>query len=433
MDNIAIGYLGLGIMIVLIFYGVPIAYAMSTVSILGLAYVASPEAALTQVALLAWEKGTDSVLVSIPLFVLMGQLVFQTNIVSDLFDCVRKWAGHLPGGLAVAAVIACAGFGAVTGSTLAAVATMGATIMPELKKNNYDNRLASGTIAAAGGLATIIPPSVGMILFGLLTDTSIASLFIAGIVPGLLLTLVYSIWVILKCIWTPEAGPRGKIYGWYERIISLKQTIPVMLLFIVVIGGIYVGIFTPTEAAGIGVSGVLIIALCMHRLSLSICLSSAKEAAKLSTVIYLVVFAGYLMARFLTVCGTTTNLINVTVGMHLNYYTLIFILVILYLILGCLLDTFGLTILTVPILYPIMTSYNIDPIWFGIFFTLMAGVALITPPVGMHAYILHNVTPDIPSKEIFIGSAPFCIWHMIVVLLVTIFPSIVTWLPHTMN
>jgi tripartite ATP-independent transporter DctM subunit len=432
MDNILIGYLGLGLMVLLIFYGIPIGYAMTTISILGLAYVASPEVAFTQVSLLAWEKGTDPVLTSIPLFVLMGQLVFQTRIVTDMFDCIRKWAGHLPGGLTVAAVIACAGFGAVTGSTLAACATMGATIMPELKKYKYDMSLASGTIAAAAGLACIIPPSVGMILFGLLTDTSIAALFVAGVVPGLILTFVYSAWVVIKCIKNPEAGPRGEVFSWYDRIVSLKQIMPVVVLFVVVIGGIYIGVFTPTEAAGIGVTGVMIIAMCMRRLTAGIFLKSAIDSAKLSTIIYVVIVAGYLMARFLTTCGTSNHLIDTMVGLQLNKYTLIAIMTVLYLVLGCLLDTFGLTILTVPILYPITVSYGIDPVWFGIFFTLMCGVALITPPVGMHAYVLHGVCPEIPSAKIFRGALPFCIWHMLVALLVTIFPAIVLWLPNSM-
>jgi tripartite ATP-independent transporter DctM subunit len=269
-----------------------------------------------------------------------------------------------------------------------------------------------------------------MILFGLLTDTSIAALFVAGVVPGLILTFVYSAWVVIKCIKNPEAGPRGEVFSWYDRIVSLKQIMPVVVLFVVVIGGIYIGVFTPTEAAGIGVTGVMIIAMCMRRLTAGIFLKSAIDSAKLSTIIYVVIVAGYLMARFLTTCGTSNHLIDTMVGLQLNKYTLIAIMTVLYLVLGCLLDTFGLTILTVPILYPITVSYGIDPVWFGIFFTLMCGVALITPPVGMHAYVLHGV--EIPSAKIFRGALPFCIWHMLVALLVTIFPAIVLWLPNSM-
>ncbi len=433
MDPVLVGYLGLVLMLVLIFCGIPLTYAMSAVGFVGILYIKDFNFGAMQEAMLAWEKGGDAVLMCIPLFILMGQLIYQTKIVSDLFSCIRTWVGHLPGGLAVAGVVACAMFGAVTGSAYAASATMGVTMMPELLKYKYDTRLSSGVIAASASLATIIPPSVAFIVYGILTETSIASMFIAGIGPGVLLALAFAAVIVIQCIHNPKAGPRGPVFSWKERFVSLTGMLPLLVLFLVVIGGIYGGVFTPTEAAGVGVTGVVIIALVMRRLTWAIFKAAAKESAMLATSIFFVILAGYLISRFLVITGTTKHIIDCTISVGMPPWMLALSMGALYLVMGSIMDSFGIAILTFPILFPIAMAAGFDAIWFGAFATVIIAVGLITPPVGMNIFILHSVVKDIPMKDMFIGVSWFALAHAIVTFLMIIFPGIATWLPMTMK
>lgn len=432
IDPVILGYLGLVIMLGLIFVGVPICYSMAGVATVGITLVTGIGAAASQNMLLAWEQGSSFVLSSIPLFILMGTLANNTNIVADLFDTVRKWVGHVPGGLAVAGVLASAGFGAVTGSTAAACATMGKTIMPELSKSQYDGKLSTATLAASGGLAAVIPPSVFLIVYCVLTDNSIGTTFIAVFVPGLLITGIYSAYLIVRCALNPALGPRGPVHSWEDRFKCLGGSVPVMMTFLIVIGGMYGGIFTPTEAASVGVVGVAVIALVMRRLNRENFIRSLRETGQLSTVIFLIIFGGWLMSRFLVTTGTTKHMVDSFVGMGMPLPMLIISLTVFYTMLGMALEPCSILILTMPFVYPVTLSYGIDPVWFGVYMTFMMVLGGITPPVGVNVYILNGVWPSVSSKETFAAAFPYMIMLLFMILLLYFFPSVATWLPNSM-
>lgn len=431
MSLVAIGYLGLAIMLALVFVGVPIAYALAIVATAGMLCTMDVSSTLTQLMLVAWEQGCSFSLMSIPLFILMGTLAKTTGVVGDLFDSIRKLLGRVPGGLCVAGVLASAGFGAVTGSTMASVATMGSTVMPELEKYKYDDRLSSGAIAASGGLAALIPPSVLVIVYCVLADQSIGTMFIACVIPGLLVTGTFCLYILIRCMMNPDLGPVGPDYTLKEKLISLKGILPITLLFILVVGGMYGGIVTPTEAASVGVAGVLLITICMGRLTIVAVRDGLYEAAKLSTAIFLIVVGGWMMSRFLVTTGTTEHLVSLFVSFGMSKYTLIASLFIMFIILGCALEPTAMLILTMPLLFPIVVAYGLDPVWFGGFITMMMVLGGMTPPVGLNVYVLNSVCPRLSTGLIFQGVMPFIVLHGLCVLLVVLFPSIVTWLPST--
>lgn len=433
MDLVAIGYIGLAVMLGLVFVGIPIAYSLALVSIVGMFCTMDVSSTLTQMMMVAWEQGCSFSLMSIPLFILMGTLAKTTGVVADLFDSLRTWVGRIPGGLCVAGVLAAAGFGAVTGSTMASVATMGSTVMPELEKYRYDDKLSGGALSAAGGLAALIPPSVLVIVYCVLTDQSIGTMFIACVGPGLLVTGVFCAYILVRCFLNPGLGPVGPSHDLREKLLSLTGIVPITLLFVAVIGGIYGGYVTPTEAASVGVAGVVVITACMRRLTFAAVRDGLYEAAKLSTSIFLIIAGGWMMSRFLVTTGTTEHLVNLFVGFGLSKYTLIASLFVMFVILGCALEPTAMLILTMPLLFPIVVAYGLDPVWFGGFVTMMMVLGGITPPVGLNVYVLHGVCPRLPTVLIFRGVMPFVLLHCVCVLLIVLFPEIVTYLPHTMQ
>ena len=425
-DIVVIGYLGIMAMLALAFLGLPLCYSMSFIGTMGLAYATGFDSTSMQNILLAWEQGSSFSLMTIPLFIFMGTIAYYARIVADLFDCVRKWVGHVPGGLAVAGTLASAAFGAVTGSTAASAATMGSTVFPELKRYGYDLKMGAGSLAASAGLAAIIPPSVFIIIFCVLTDHTIG--------PGLLVTALFSIYILIRCSISPEMGPPAKEkVSMSEKVKSLTSCLPVIFVFGIVIGGLYTGIVTPTEASAIGVVGVLVIAACMRRLTFKCIYESFTEGAKLSTTIFMLIIGGWLMSRFLVTTGTTKHMVEFFLGMHMGYYTLISVLFVLFMILGCALEATSILILTMPFLFPITQAYGLNPEWFGVFVTMMMVMAGITPPVGLNVFVVHGVCPDVSINSIFRGALPFCTMVFLAIVVMVIFPELVLWLPEHMS
>ena len=424
MDPFAIGVVAILIAIGLIFYGVPIG--------LGNGLMIGWPLTVVQTELVAWEVGTDFLFIAAPLFLFMGQLVFHTGIATDLFDAVYKWFGRLPGGLAVTSTIASAGFGAVTGSSVAAVATMASMVMPEMRRYKYDLSLATGSLASAGTLAILIPPSIPLVFIGVWTETSIGKLFVAGIVPGVLMAAVYALWIVIRCSLSPELGPRGPAFSWPERFKSLSKLLPTAVIFGIVLGGIYMGVFTPTEASAIGSIGVIGVAATMRRLTRQAMKDSLHQAAILSAMIYVMFLGGTLIGKFLVQTEVTSALIAFVGQLHVSRYAVIALFVVLYLILGAVLDTFGMIILTLPFVFPVTLALGFDRIWFGVFLTIMIELALITPPVGLNVYVMKRFAPEVPLMDVFRGAAPFVVLTLLVVVLITVFPQIVLWLPSTM-
>ena len=432
MDPLLAGTIALLAMIALTFLGVPIAYALVGVAVVGnVLLVGWPQTAM-QTFLITWEMGTNFLLIAVPLFVFVGQLAFHTRIAADLYDCVYKWFGRLPGGIAVTATIASAAFGAVTGSSVAAVATMGAMVMPEMRRYGYDNRLATGSLSSAGTLAIMIPPSIPMVVYGLWTETSVGKLFIAGILPGILLTITFCGWIVVRCLISPQMGPAGPAYPWGERVRALVRLLPTLLVFAVILGGIYGGVFTPTEASAIGAVSVIVVALCMRRLTWQNLKTTLQQTGTISAMIYAILFSGVLMSRLLAQTDVTPAMVNFITRQSLNPYVILFFFTIMYIFLGMILDTLGMIVLTLPFVFPVVKSLGFDPIWFGVYMTLMQEVAMLTPPIGLNVFVMAKIAPDVPMVDIFRGVTPFVIICLAAVLLLTAFPSIALWLPSLM-
>jgi C4-dicarboxylate transporter DctM subunit len=432
MDPLLAGTIALLAMIALTFLGVPIAYALVGVAVVGNLLLVGWQQTAMQTFLITWEMGTNFLLIAVPLFVFVGQLAFHTRIASDLYDCVYKWFGRLPGGIAVTATIASAAFGAVTGSSVAAVATMGAMVMPEMRRYGYDNRLATGSLSSAGTLAIMIPPSIPMVVYGLWTETSVGKLFIAGILPGILLTIGFCGWIVVRCLISPQMGPAGPAYPWAERARALVRLLPTLIVFATILGGIYGGIFTPTEASAIGAISVVVVALCMGRLTWQNFKTTLQQTGSVSAMIYAILFSGVLMSRLLAQTDVTPAMVNFITRQSLNPYVILFFFTIMYIFLGMILDTLGMIVLTLPFVFPVVKSLGFDPIWFGVYMTLMQEVAMLTPPIGLNVFVMAKIAPDVPMVDIFRGVTPFVIICLFAVLLLTAVPSIALWLPSLM-
>lgn len=425
MSMYLVGYLGIVIMLALSVLGMPMAYAMCVVACIGLSITLGPVNAATQSMFVMWEQASNFSLMSIPLFIFMGTIAYHTGIVGNLFVAFRRWIGFLPGGLAAAGVMAAGAFGAVTGSTAAASATMASTVIPELDKAGYSRSLSSGAIAASGGLAAIIPPSVFVIIYAVLTDQSAGQMFVAILGPGLLTTGLFALYCILRCCITPAMGPRQPSATWKERIECLPSAIPVIVTFGTVIGGIYAGLATPTEAAALGCVAVIIIAGCMRKLSPDLLIPAFKDGAKMSASIFFLFIGGWLMSRFLVTTGTTRHMVDMFVGFHMSEVMLIFMMFTLFLILGCVLESTSILVLTMPFMYPITQQYGVDPIWFGTFVTMMMVLAGISPPVGLNVFVVRSVCTDIPVATIYKGALPFIVIMCISIAAICIYPDLV--------
>ena len=425
MSMVYVGYLGILLMLSLSVLGMPMAYAMCVVASMGLSLTLGPVNATTQSIFVMWEQASNFSLMSIPLFIFMGTIAFHSGIVGNLFIAFRRWLGFLPGGLAAAGVMAAGGFGAVTGSTAAASATMASTVIPELEKAGYDRGLSAGAIAASGGLAAIIPPSVFVIIYAVLTDQSAGQMFVAILGPGLLTTGLFAGYCVLRCMITPSMGPRQPTATWKERIACLPAAIPVITTFATVIGGIYAGLATPTEAAALGCVAVIIIAACMRKLTRTTISLAFRDGAKMSASIFFLFIGGWLMSRFLVTTGTTRHMVDLFVGFQMSRVTLLFMMFFLFLVLGCILESTSILVLTMPFMYPITQLYGVDAIWFGTFVTMMMVLAGISPPVGLNVFVVRSVCTHIPVIEIYKGAMPFIVIIGISILAICVFPDLV--------
>lgn len=430
MDPISIGVAGVAVMIAMLVLGVPIAFAMATVGIVGTAVVVGIPQTMSQITLIAWDKGTDFIIVCIPLFIFMGQLTATTGIAEDLYEFLQRCLSRVRGGLGIASVLACGGFGAVTGSSVACVATMGTIVYPQMQKYGFDPKLSTGVLSASGTLGILIPPSLAFAFYGTLTDTSIAALFIAGIIPGILTMLVFSGIVWGQCLVNPKLGPLGEKYTLGEKLRAAKGIWPIAVIFGIVIGTLYGGICTPTEASGIGATGVVVVSLAMKRLTWTNLRKALSDTGVVSAFVFAIIVGGYLISRFLAVTQISELLVSFVTQINPTKFEFILFMIALYLVLGCILDTFGMTILTIPFIFPVTTALGIDPVWLGVFIVIMTEVALITPPVGVNVFVMRGIATDVPMSKIFRGVLPFLLGEFVVIGLLIAYPAIATWLPQ---
>ncbi|HHT47456.1 MAG TPA: TRAP transporter large permease [Firmicutes bacterium] len=368
----------------------------------------------------------------IPMFILMAAVSASTGISGDLYRTARVWFGQIRGGLAMATVAGCGMFAAISGSSMATSMAIGKAAYPELRKYGYDERLAAGSIAAGGTIGNLIPPSMGFILYGILTETSVGNLFMAGILPGLLEVVLYMLVIYLICRLKPEMGPPGPKTSIIEKIVSLKDTWHMIALFLLVMGGIYLGIFTPTEAGAIGAFGALIITFFTRRLTLGRLISSLKEAAETTGMLIMILVGVMIFMRFLTVSGLPAFLGNYVTTLHVQPMLIMLVIIIFYLFAGAFMDILACIFITVPIFFPIVMELGFDPLWFGVIVVMMFEIGAITPPMGLNVFVLSAAT-DVPVMTIFRGIVPFLIADLARVILVVAFPAISLYLPMVMR
>lgn len=430
--ELTIGFLGCLFLVAFVTAGVPLAFGIGLVAIVGNSILVGLGQTGIQIYQITFQTTTEFVMTSIPLFIFMGQLVSEGRLGKDLYECVYKWLGRIPGGLAVTSVVSCASFGALTGISSAGISTMGPIAIKEMRRYGYSEGLAAGSLASASTLAILIPPSVPFIVYGIWTDTSIGQLFMAGIVPGLLLTLVFCAYVITLCILKPSMGPVAAPFALAEKMLALVRLVPLMCVFLVMIVGLYQGWFTPAEGAAAGCTAVMAILLVMGRLSWASLAHSARAAAQLSIMIFMIVIAVQLFTRFLALTDVPGHIITVIGDAGLNRYVVLLIIIMMYMILGMMLDSLGMMLLTLPFVFPIILHLGFDAVWFGVILTLMVEIGLLTPPVGLNCYILNKVSPETSLGTIFMGVLPFVGMTLAMVAVFVLFPELVLWLPHRM-
>jgi C4-dicarboxylate transporter DctM subunit len=433
MDPLTIGCIGIGILILLLFSGIPIGVAMGATGVAGMLLVSGPQAALGLMERIPYDTTANYTISVVPLFILMGSFCFHAGISQDLYRAVYRWIGHFRGGLAMATVAACAGFAAVSGSSLATAATMGTVALPEMKKYGYDDRLATGAVAAGGTMGILIPPSIIFILYGVITEQSIGKLFLAGFIPGVLEAVFYMITIHLLVLGNPAMGPRGPKTALSEKLVSFKGVWIVLVLFVVVIGGIYFGIFSPTEAGGIGAFGAFLFAIGRGRLGWTNLFGSLLETGRTSAMIFVIVIGATLLGAFLAVTRVPYELADMVAALPINRYAILTLIIMVYILLGMIMDSMAMVLLTVPIFFPVITALGFDPIWFGVVIVRMTEIGQITPPVGINVFVIKGVVPDIPIGTIFKGIVPFFTADICHVALLIAVPQISLFLPSLLK
>lgn len=365
----------------------------------------------------------------VPLFILMGNFITEAGLSSQLYRASNAFLGHFKGGLALATVVSCGAFSAVCGSSMATAATMSRVAMPSMRKYKYSDGLASGSIAAGGTLGILIPPSVILVVYGMITETDIGLLFIAGLLPGLIGIIFYMAAVSVTVYLKPEAGPAGERSGWAERLVAFRDVWTICLLFFVVMGGIYSGVFTPTEAAGIGASGAFLIALFRRSLTFNRLVETLVSTVRTTAMLFFLVIGAVLFSNFINLAGLPDSLRDAVLGMELSPVWVIIAIIGIYVLLGCVLESMSMILLTVPVFYPLVQAMGFDLIWFGILVVVVTEISLITPPVGLNVFVLKSVLPDVRLSTIFKGVTPFWIADIVRLLLIATVPAISLILP----
>ena len=433
MSPTTIGLIGLAILIIVLFSRMPVGFVMALIGVLGFSYVVSWEAGLRIMAKDFFGIFGSYSLTVVPLFILMGQVTFHAGISSRLFDTAYKFVGHLPGGLAMATVVACAGFAAVCGSTNAAAATMATVAMPEMKRYKYRDVLSTGTVAAGGSLGILIPPSVIFIIYGILTEQSIGKLFVAGVVPGILLSALFGLTIYIWVRLRPEIAPRGPKTTFKEKLVSLGGVGETLILFILVMGGLFIGFFTPTEAGAIGAGGAIVLGFIRKRLTWQEFMKALFESTRISCMVLVIVAGATVFGHFLAITRIPYALATWVSELALPNFGIMAFIILVYLVGGCFIDALALILLTIPIFYPVVMNMGYNPIWFGVIIVLVTQMGVITPPVGVNVYVVHGVVKDVPLESIFKGAFPFLIALILCALILIPFPQIALFLPSFMR
>lgn len=414
------------LLLLLLVLGLPVAFSLGMAGVAGMLLFMGGDGALAQLPIIGYKSLDDFVLTAVPLYILMSQILLTGKVGNDLFELANKWLRHLPGGLGIATVMACAVFAAITGSSVACAVTIGAIAIPEMLSRGYDRSLVLGAVAAGGTLGILIPPSIPMILYGAITDESIGKLFMSGVVPGAILTILFIMVVVYRSRNLPLEAPAS----WDERLSALKKSFWGLMLPVIVVGGIYSGVFTPTEAAGIGTVYSFIITFLIYRtLSLKDMPEILEDTIKTTCMIFAIMIGASLFGFVLTILDAPQALTNFVVDMQTNRWVIFVAINILLLFLGCILESVSIIFITLPILFPLIVKLGFDPIWFNVVMLINLELALITPPVGMNLFVLQGISPDSKMTQIIKGVIPFGVIMASEILLLCFFPQIATWLP----
>jgi tripartite ATP-independent transporter DctM subunit len=432
MNPVHIGIIGVVLLVVILFSRFPVAFCMALVGVLGFGYLVSPQAALNIIIKDFYTIFSSYDLTVVPLFVFMGQILFYAGISRKLYDAALAWFGHYKGGLAMATVGACAGFAAICGSTNATAATMASVTLPEMKRLKYRDDLATGTVAAGGSLGILIPPSTIFIVYGIMTEQSIGKLFMAGVLPGVLLSILFIITIYIWVTLRPEIAPRIEKQSFKTKLRALRGTAETLILFVLVMGGLFLGIFTPTEAGAVGALGGVLIPLVSGQLSWQGFLEALYSSTRTTCMILTIVAGATVFGHFLAVTRIPATLSGWVVGLPLPAWGIMLVIMFFFFVGGCFMDALGMILLTIPIFYPVAIAIGYDPIWFGVVIVLVTELGVITPPVGINVYVVSGIAKDVPLEVIFKGAFPYVLALSMYLVIMLIFPQIALYLPSFM-
>ncbi|MBM3488405.1 MAG: TRAP transporter large permease [Alphaproteobacteria bacterium] len=427
-----IGILGTIVMLVLLMLRMPIGIAMLLVGVVGFAILNGMPAALAMLGSYPYSYAAVYDLAVIPLFVLMGNCAGVSGMGRDLYNAAYSWIGHWRGGLASATIVSCAGFAAVSGSSVASAVTMGRVCLPEMRRYDYDPRLATGTIAAGGTLGILIPPSTAFVVYGILTEQSIGRLLLAGFFPGLLLTVLFVITIMIQTRIAPQLGPPGPVASWRMRAESLGRAGPMIGIVTMTIGGMYLGVFTTSEAAAVGAFLSFAYALWRKSLGGGNLTSVLLDSVKTTAMVFLILIGAQVFGPFLALSGLPAHVAETLSDLAMPRWVVLVLILALYIVLGMFLEGFAMMVLTIPIVFPIVTALGYDPIWFGVMMVIVLEMGLISPPVGINVFVVKGLVPDVPMGQVFIGIIPFMIAMAVCLAILMVFPEIALFLPDTM-
>lgn len=428
-----LGVLGLVFVLLLIFLRIPIAISMIFVAFIGIYYLRNFDTLAVASKSIIWSQSHSYLLSTIPMFILMGEFIYMSGISREIFTMFQNWFGRIKGGLAVSTVGASALFAAASGSSVATTGTMGVMAFKEMNEAGYNKSLASGSIVAGGTLGILIPPSTIFIVYGMLTEQSIGQLLIAGIIPGILLTLLYMLTVYLSVSLQPGLAPRGKKVSVKEKLQSLKSISWIVIVFIVVIGGMYIGFFSPTEAAGVGAFSTFIITIFRKKMTWALLIESLSRTLATTGFIFAIIIGAFILNYFLAMTKIPIVLANFLTSTNLSPIMILASIILMYILLGAVMDSLAMVVVTIPIVIPVIEALGYDLIWFGVIIVLVVEMALITPPMGMNCFVLKGVTPDVKLEEIFIGALRFVVPIIVLIVIVILFPEIILYLPNKMS
>lgn len=423
---------GISILFLMLAFGLPVAFAMAVSGAAGLLMIGGVDMVMGILETVPFSTANSYEMITIPMFILMAEFVILSGVANDLFTAAAKWVGRVPGGLGMATAVAGAGFGAISGSSTAAAATLSSTSIPAMLEQGYEPKLAGGVVAISGTLAMLIPPSIALVLYGIIADVSIGALLVGGIIPGILVTLTIVLTVYLLVIQDRSRAPAGRSYTLREKIASLKVCGAMILLFSGVTGTIYAGIATPTEAAGIGAFGAFLLALRSGNLTAATLRAALVRAVHATAMILMIMLGAHVFGTFFTLTQITQDLVHWVGSLDVSPWVIMALILFGYVLLGCVMDQIAILILTVPVVLPVVLSLGFDPVWFGVIVVVTAEVGMVTPPMGLNVFVVARYTGR-PLEEIFAGVMPHVVAHLILIAVLTAFPQIITWLPSTMR